>query len=77
MLQGTTNLPEGTKLGVELMKGDMGGAQDFKIFVASGAFHSAAFRNGASPLPPGKQKVHVFTFFNKNWQSEANLKVIG
>ena len=52
-------------------------AQDFSVFVASGRFHSASFRKGASPLPPGKQKVHVLTHFNNNWQSESVLKLVG
>lgn len=52
-------------------------AQDFNIFVSSGKFRSASFRKGASPLPPGKQKVHVLTRFNANWQSQSVLQLVG
>ena len=44
VIEGTTNLPDGTKLGVELMNGTRTAAQDFSVFVASGVFHSAGFR---------------------------------
>jgi hypothetical protein len=77
VIEGTTNLPDETKIGVELINGDGTMAQDFEVFVASGKFRSAGFRRGASPLPPGKQKVKIFTYFNSNWQSESVLKLAG
>lgn len=77
VIEGTTNLPTGTRIGVELMKGEMLGPQDFKVYVDSGKFSSAAFTNGTSPIPPGRQKVHIFTRFNAVWQSESVLKLVG
>jgi hypothetical protein len=77
VINGATNLPEGTKLGVELMNGGRATAQDFGVFVSSGNFHSAAFRKGTSPLPLGKQKVHIFTYFTTLWQSPAVLNLLG
>jgi hypothetical protein len=77
VIEGTTNLPSGTKLGVELMRGEAPWGQDFKVYVDSGKFRSAAFRNGTSPLPPGKQKIHIFTYFNTSWQSESVLNLVG
>lgn len=77
VINGTTNLPDGTKLGIELMTGKRTTHQDFSVFVASGKFHSAGFRKGASPLPPGKEKVHIFTYFTALWQSPTVLKVLG
>jgi len=77
VINGTTNLPNGTKLGVELMNGRRTRAQDFKVFVELGKFHSAGFRYGTSPILSGKQKVHIFTHFTSLWQSPAVLKVLG
>lgn len=77
VIGGVTNLPEGTKLGVELLNGTRLAGQDFNVFVASGKFHSAGFRNGTSPLPPGKQRVHIFTYFTTLWQSPAVLNLLG
>jgi hypothetical protein len=77
VINGATNLPEGTKLGVELMNGVRPAGQDLTVFVASGKFHSAAFRNGTSPLPPGKQTVHIFTYFTTIWQSPTVLNLLG
>src|SRR5215470_7634036 len=57
VVEGSTNLPDETKIGIELMNGTRTVAQDFSVFVASGKFRSAGFRKGASPLPPGKQRV--------------------
>jgi len=77
VIEGTTNLPDGTKLGVEMMSGDRATAQDFHVFVASGIFRSGGFRKGAIPLPPGRQKVHIFTHFNTNWQTPTILDLVG
>jgi hypothetical protein len=77
VINGTTNLPDGTKLGIELMKGERVAAQDFDVFVQSGQFHSAGFRNGTSPLQPGKQRVHIFTNFTPLWQKPSVLNLVG
>jgi hypothetical protein len=77
VIEGTTNLPSNTKLGVELTARERATAQDSEVYVDSGKFRSAAFRKGTTPLPPGKQKVRIFTFFNTIWQSESVLKVVG
>jgi len=77
VIEGTTNLPDNTKLGVELMTGGQVTAQDFTVFVTSGKFHSSGFSKGASPLQPGKQKVHILTYFNANWQAPAVLQLVG
>jgi len=59
------------------MKGRRAAAQDFSVFAESGKFHSAGFRKGISPLPPGKQKIHIFTYFTNMWQSPTVLNVLG
>lgn len=76
-MQGTTNLPDGTKLGVEVLDEARTAAQDFNIFVDSGNFHSAGFRKGTLPLPPGKHRFHILSHFNSNWQTEAILNEVG
>jgi hypothetical protein len=77
VIEGTTNLPPDTKLGIELMTGNRVTAQDYKVLVAVGKFRSAGFRKGASPLPPGRQKVHILTYFNAIWQPESVLTLVG
>lgn len=74
---GETNLPDGTKLGIELIHGKKAGAQDYSVFVSSGKFRSASFTNNGAPIPEGKQKVHVLTYFNELWQSQEILKLVG
>jgi hypothetical protein len=76
IIEGRTNLPDGTKLGVEVPVRDGREAQDF-VFVKSGTFRSAAFSNGGKPIPGGKRKVHIFTWFNVHWQTSAILELIG
>jgi hypothetical protein len=77
VVSGATNLPDGTKLGVELMSGTMVTAQDYSVFVESGLFHSGGFRKGTSPISPGRQRVHIFTRFNPQWQTKAILTLVG
>lgn len=77
IISGTTNLPDGTKLGVELMAGGREIAQDLNVVVASGRFRSGGFRKANSPLPPGKQKVHLFTYFTTSWQPQTVLALVG
>ena len=77
VIEGSTNLPSNTKLGVEMMTGGRTTAQDFKVLVNSGRFRSAGFRKGVAPLPSGKQTVHIFTHFNSHWQNEAVLGQVG
>lgn len=77
VIEGTTNLPSGTKIGVEL-RGDGGYfAQDFAIYVIAGQFKSSSFRNRAVPLAAGQHQVHVLSYFNAVWQTNAVLKVVG
>jgi len=77
VINGTTNLPDGTKLGIELMNGGKPAAQDFDVLVTSGRFHSAGFRNGGSPIVPGKRTVHILTYFTTSWQSQEILDLVG
>ncbi|MDR3526903.1 MAG: hypothetical protein P4L57_06450 [Rhizomicrobium sp.] len=74
---GTTNLPNGTTIGAELVdKGRLGG-QDFKIHVTNGKFRSEGFTNKGKPLSSGKHTVHVLAYFNGAWQSDDILHIVG
>jgi len=69
---GSTNLPDGTKIGAEV-----DGAQDFNIRVSRGAFRSAGFTNGTRALPQGPHKIRILAYFNEAWQSAKVLGAIG
>jgi hypothetical protein len=77
VIQGSTNLPDGTKIGVELVNNRRYPVQDWNVLVASGNFRSAGLRVGTSPLARGKQKIHILSVFNPNWQSEDILSLVG
>ncbi|MEJ1414310.1 MAG: hypothetical protein RPU90_12145 [Candidatus Sedimenticola sp. (ex Thyasira tokunagai)] len=73
-ITGNTNLPEGTKIGVEVTCTGGYRAQDFKVWLSSdGSFKSGGFSNREKMLL-GKCKAKVFTFNNKSWQTEPIRK---
>jgi|GEM_PF-1950083 len=72
VIVGTTNLPDGTKLGAELA-----GGQDYDIHVAEGAFRSTGFTDHGRPLPAGSRKVRILAYFNEAWQSPEVLSAVG
>jgi hypothetical protein len=74
---GTTNLPDGVRLGIELKDGNRTLAFDFHMRVKSGRYLSAPFRSGNEPLRPGKYVFRIFTYFNGLWQSNEVLGLIG
>lgn len=74
---GSTNLPDGTKLGAEITEPGGGLAQDYDIFVRDGKFRSQGFSNGSRPIPPGKRNVHMLAYFNGAWQSREVLQIVG
>ena len=91
-LSGSTNLPDGIKIGVEIqdMKWEesfkdfqgrtrrgTGLSQDMSIIVDSGHFRSQGFRVKNTPYPPGPHKVHFFAYFNGVWQNNDILKLVG
>lgn len=73
---GETNLPDGTKLGINLEKNGRNCGQDFKIFVSGGEFNSAPFTSHGYPLS-GTYNVELFTVFNKLWQTKSILVLLG
>ncbi|MGR3174778.1 MAG: hypothetical protein ACUZ8N_09285 [Candidatus Scalindua sp.] len=72
---GKTNLPDGTKLGINLVKNGKGCGQDFDIFISGGEFNSAPFTNHGNPLS-GTYNVELFTVFNKLWQAKNILVLL-
>lgn len=74
---GSTNLPDGTKLGAEVAEPSGGDAEDFHIFVQDGSFRSEPFSNGGRPLPAGKRRVHMLAYFNGAWQTGDVLNIVG
>lgn len=69
---GKTNLPEGTKIGVSLLKNRIIRVEDFKIVVKDGRFESNGFRERLV----GKFELQLFTYFNTFWQKPEILEKI-
>jgi hypothetical protein len=91
-LSGSTNLPDGVKIGVEIPNitwkenfKDFQGrsrlatrvSQDMNMIVQGGRFRSPGFLMKDSPYPVGPHKVHFFAYFNGAWQSKDVLKRVG
>ena len=78
VIVGSTNLPDGTKIGAQLLSTDNKvQGQDFEIYISGGRFRSAGFSNNYNPWAAGNHNVNVFTYFNEVWQSPEILKITG
>lgn len=90
-LSGSTNLPDGVKIGVEIpditwkepFKDFQGRTRiatrishDMNIIVQGGRFRSPGFLVKDMPYPSGPHKVHFFAYFNGAWQSKDILKLV-
>lgn len=73
---GSTNLPDGTKIGVSLPRPG-GASQDYDVLVTGGEFRSAGFTDNGASLRPGDHKVQIISIFNGAWQSPAILQIVG
>lgn len=73
-INGVTNLPKGTKVGVKVSSvTDNYSAQDYKLYVNnSGLFQSAGFTKLGGPLV-GNYNVEVISYINKFWQNKDIL----
>jgi hypothetical protein len=91
-LSGSTNLPDGMKLGVEIpditwkenFKDFQGRtslatriSQDMEMIVQGGHFRSLGFLEKDTPYSAGPHKVHFFAYFNGAWQNKDILKLVG
>lgn len=81
-ITGSTNLPNGLRIGVELpglklkqsVKDPQGGRrlvtffpQDLNMIIQHGRFRSRDFFANNDPIPYGKHKVHFVAYFNGAW----------
>jgi hypothetical protein len=74
---GITNLPNGTKLFVELYesrKNNMLG--QLKVVLNDGMFAASRLINGKTPHPPGWYTVEVLAYFNGPWQQPDAVRDI-
>jgi len=71
---GTTNLPTGTKLGIDVTDNRGYKAQD-QVIVINNRFKSIGFSHKGSKLK-GKYNVRLFTYFSKFWQKKPILKTL-
>lgn len=91
-LSGSTNLPDGLKVGVEIpgiswkeSSKDYQGhvrlatrySTDANMIIHGGHFRSNGFLMNKTPYPAGQSKVHFFAFFNAAGQSKEILTLIG
>jgi len=79
LVTGATNLPEGTKLWIELYDPQanrlLGQA---KTRVTDGMFAASGFTQGGQPHPHGWYSVEVIAYFNGPWQQpEAVMQIVG
>ena len=77
IFRGSTNLPDDTKLGVDLSLRTKRIIGQDKMLVKDGRFLSEGFNNNAEPWPPGKYRVRIISYFNKLWQTPELLDIIG
>jgi len=73
-INGVTNLPKGTKVGVEVSStADDYYAQSYKLYVNnSGLFQSVGFTRFGNPLV-GNYNVEVISYINRYWQNKDIL----
>lgn len=91
-ITGTTNLPNGLTIGVEIPSikwketyKDRRGrqqvallySQDLKVIIQNGRFRSKGFMININPYPPSKHKVSFTAYFNGAWQSKEMLQIVG
>jgi hypothetical protein len=79
IIAGNTNLPNGTKLFVELYESRKNGLLgQQQVVVNDGMFAASGFRNGEAPHRPGWYTVEVLAHFNGPWQQpDAVLDIVG
>jgi hypothetical protein len=72
---GKTNLPDGTKLGIDLESPGTRKykAQDYGIIVKNGTFESGGFSDKGELLK-GNFNLSLFTVFNSHWQTASLLE---
>jgi len=70
---GKTNLPEKTKLGLNLKNKSGYSAQDWEVYVENGKIKSVGFTERGKPLN-GSYEMILFSPFNEVWQQEEVKK---
>jgi hypothetical protein len=74
---GSTNLPDGMEIRVEILDGPRVAGQDSGLFIKGGRFRSSGFTSGKKPYSPGKYKAHFLSHFNNLWQTPDILALVG
>lgn len=76
IVQGTTNLPDGTELLISVENTQSGYHGSVNTTVSNEAFQGGPFSNGEAPLSPGSYLIHVGTGVTKV-QPEQIQKIMG
>jgi hypothetical protein len=79
LVMGSTNLPEGTKLWIQLYESRSGRHLGTgKTAVTQGTIAASGFSSGAEPHPHDWYRVEVLGYFNGPWQQpDAVLAIVG
>ncbi len=74
---GTTNFPDDTFLGVQILNSKRRISEDIKIMVSDGRFESAGLFDDNAPFKAGPHEVKLVSYFNQFWQTADNLALFG
>jgi len=77
IVNGTTNLPDGTVLEARILRGATVLAQDFPILVQGKNFHSAELANRGRPFAPGEYGLELLVRFEPTSQPQSVFDIVG
>lgn len=78
VIEGVALLPPGTKIGIDrYSRTGKIEAQSKATVGPDGSFASEPFSNLGQPIAAGSNRIGISSYFNRAWQSEAVLAVVG
>ena len=77
LIIGQANLPKGTKIMIDLIRGNKLLGQSTVYLAEEGKFKSDAFTDRGKPYPEGSYKISLMSYFTKIWQSADVLAKVG
>lgn len=81
VIEGDTNLPDGLKMWVHILRGKRVAAEDGNVIISAKHFRTSGLSDGivgpTKTFPPGKYRVEFISIFNGAWQTPEMLNLIG